>query len=65
MKLPAIQPPIKDSIKNQYSTIIINQKDPILPPLLAKYPIGYKPFFFNDTHFSNKTEDKNKDSTDN
>ena len=28
----------------QYSTIIITQQDPILPPFLEKCPTGYKPF---------------------
>ena len=37
-------PPKKDPIPNQDSTIIINQKDPILPPLLSKCPTVYKPF---------------------
>ena len=54
MKSPAILPPRKDPIQNQDSTRIINEKYPILPPLLAKYPTGYKPIF-NDTHYPNKT----------
>ena len=55
MKSPAILPPRKDPIPNQYSTIIITQLDPILPPILSKLRTGYKPFI-DDTHFSNKTE---------
>ena len=47
-------PPRKDPIKNQDITIIITQH----------YPTGYKPFI-DDAHFSNKTEIKHNDSTDN
>ena len=57
-------PPGKDLIIDQNSTRIITQQDPILSPLLAKWPTGYKPFL-DDTHFSNKTEDKHNYSTDN
>ena len=48
--------PRKDMILNQYINRIINEKDPIIPPFLAKNPTGYKPLF-NDTHYPNKTED--------
>ena len=64
MKSPSISPPRKDPIKNKYSTRIITQQYQILPPLLEKWPTGYKPFIIN-TQFSNKKEDKLKDSTDN
>ena len=57
-------PPRKDPIPNQDSTIIINKKYPILPPLLEKWPTEYKSFI-NDTYFSNKTEVKHNDSKDN
>ena len=63
-KSPAMSPPRKDPIPNQDSKKIINEEDPILPPLLAKYHTGYKQLF-NDTHSPNRTEDKSKDSTDN
>ena len=56
-------PPKKDPIPNQDSNIIITQQDPIIPPLLAKYPIGYKALF-NYTHYPNKTDDKLNYSTD-
>ena len=54
-KSPAILPLGKDPIPNQYSNITINEEDPIIPPILAKYPTGYKPLF-NDMHYPNKTE---------
>ena len=44
-----MSPPRKDLIPNQDSNIIYNDVDPILPPLLEKYPTGYKPLF-NDTY---------------
>ena len=50
MKSPAMSPPIKDPIQNKDSTRIINQRDLILPPLLAKGPTGNIPFI-DDTHF--------------
>ena len=40
----AMSPPKKDQIPNQDNTIIVTQKDPILPPLLAKLFTGYKSF---------------------
>ena len=64
MKLPVISPPRKNPISNQYSTIIINEQDPILPPLLEKNTSGYKPLF-NGTHYPNETEDDFNDYTDN
>ena len=54
-------PSIKDPIPNQDSTIIINEKYPILPPLLWNFTTEYKPFF-NDKNYYNKTEDENNDS---
>ena len=51
-----MSPPRKYPIKNQESNIIINKQDPMFPPLLEKYPTGYKPLF-NDTHYPNETED--------
>ena len=38
-------PPRKGPIPNQDSKIIIDGQDPILLPLLEKYPTGYKPLF--------------------
>ena len=64
MKPPAMSPPRKDKIRNQDSTIITTQQDTILPPLLAEWPTGYKPFIY-DTHSSNKIEDGQNNSTDN
>ena len=57
-------PPIKDTISNQYSTRVITQQDPILPPLLSIWSTGHKPFI-DYTHFSNPTENKHNDATDN
>ena len=53
MKLPVMSPPKKDPIPNQDINRIITQQDPILQPILAKYPTRYKPLF-NDTHYPNK-----------
>ena len=50
----------KDPIPNQDNTIIITQQDPILQPLLAKWPIENKPFI-DDTN--KKTGGKHKDYT--
>ena len=63
-KSPAMLPPRKDPIPNQDSNIIINQQYPIIPPLLEKYPTGYKPLF-DESNYPNKTEDGLNDSTDN
>ena len=41
-KSPAMSPSRKDPIPNQDSNIFINEQDPILPPILAKYHTGYK-----------------------
>ena len=49
MKSPAISSPRKDTIPNQYINRLIIEQDPSLPPIIAKYPPGYKPLF-NDTH---------------
>ena len=59
-----MSPQRKDPIPNQDSNKIITQQDPILPPLLEKYPTGYNPLF-NDTHNPNKTDDDLNDSKDN
>ena len=64
MKSPAMLPPRKDPIPDQDITIIITQQDPFLPPLLAKWPTGYKPCF-NGTYFSNKIEEEENKYTDN
>ena len=61
-KSPEILPPRKDPILNQDSNRIIKEEDKIIPPLLEKYTIGYKPLF-NDAHYQNKTEDEINDST--
>ena len=47
-----MSPPIKDPLTNQYSTRIITQQNPILPPILEKGPTGHKSFI-DDTYFSN------------
>ena len=64
MKSPAVFPPRKDPIKNQYITRIITQQYPKLPPNLSKVPTGNKPFIDN-TKFSNPTENEHTDTTDN
>ena len=64
MGSPGVSPQRKDTIKNQDTNRIINEQDPIIPPLLSKYHTVYKPLF-NDTHHPNKTEDDINDSTDN
>ena len=64
MKSPEMLPPRKYTITDKDGTRIIIQQYPILPPLLSKWPTGYKPFF-NDTHVKNKTEEEHNDSTDN
>ena len=64
MKSHAMSPPRKYTIPNKDSTRIINEQDPIIPPLLAKYPTGYKPLF-NDTNYPNKKEDDLNYSRDN
>ena len=62
MGSPGVSPQRKDTIKNQDTNRIINEQDPIIPPLLSKYLTGYKPLF-NDTNYPNKTEDDLNDST--
>ena len=64
MKSPEILPPRKDPIPNKDNIRIITQQDSIFPPLVAKWPTGYKPFM-DDIHFSNKIEDKHNNSADN
>ena len=43
-------PPRKYPIPDEYSTRIITQQDPILPPLTEKLPNGHR-HFIDDTHF--------------
>ena len=57
-------PPVNDPIPNQYDIKIITQQDPNFPPNLEKVPTRHKPFI-GDTHFSNPTENKHTDTTDN
>ena len=64
MKSPAMYPPRKDPIPNQYINILVTQQDTSLPPIITKYPTGYKPLF-NDTHDQNSSEDYPNGSTDN
>ena len=64
MKSIAMQPPRNNPIPNQDITRTITPKYTILPPHLEKVPTGHKPFI-DDTHFSNPTENKHNDSTDN
>ena len=54
----------KYPIPNQYINRLITKKYPRLPPILEKYPPGFKPLF-NDTHDPNSTEDDPNNSTDN
>ena len=54
MKSPAMYPSRKDNIPNQDINRIITKQDPTLPPIIEKYPLGYKPIF-NDTHDPNIT----------
>ena len=42
---PGIYPPRKDSIPNQDIKRLITKQDPILPPIIEKFPPGYKPLF--------------------
>ena len=56
--------PRKDPIPNQDINILITQPDPNLPPIIEKYPTGYKPLC-NDTNYPNDIEDSPNDSTDN
>ena len=60
MKSPAMLPPRNYPIKNQDTTRIITQQDPILTPLLSKQHTVYKPFI-DDKQCSNKTEDEHND----
>ena len=63
-KSPAMYPSRNYPIPNQDSNRIITQKYPIIPPLLEKYPTGYKPLF-NDAHYPNKIYDDLNNSTEN
>ena len=49
MKSPAMSPPRKYPIKNQYINRFITEQDPSLLPIKSKYPPGFKPLF-NDAH---------------
>ena len=64
LKSPEILPPREYTIPNQYSTIIIIQNNPNLPPHLSKLPTGNKTFIDN-THSSNPTENEHTDTTEN
>ena len=52
MQSPAMSPPRKDPNPNKDINRLITQKDPSLPPIIEKYPNGYKQLF-NDTHDPN------------
>ena len=62
IKSPAMSPPRKDPITNQYTNIFSTKKYQSLPPHLEKYPPGYKSLL-NDAHDPNSTEDELNDST--
>ena len=64
IKSPAMSPPRKDPITNQYTNIFSTKKYQSLPLHLEKYPPGYKSLL-NDAHDTNSTEDDRNDSTDN
>ena len=51
-------------IPNQYINRLINEQDPIFPPIIVKYPPGYT-LLFNDAHDQNSAEDDHNDYTDN
>ena len=38
VKSPAMSPPRKDPIPNQYINRLITEQDPSIPPIIAKYP---------------------------
>ena len=59
-----MSPQRKGQIPNQYINILITEKDPNLPPHLAKYLPGYKSLL-NDANDPNSTEDDRNYSTDN
>ena len=62
MKSPAMSPPRKDPIPNQYINRLITEKDHFFPKHLAKIPPGFKSLL-NDAHDPNSTEDNLNDST--
>ena len=62
MKSPAMSPPIKDPVPNQYINRLTNGQAPSLPPIIAKYIPGYKSLF-NGRHDPNSTEDYPNGST--
>ena len=64
MKSPAMSTPRKNTISNQDINILITKQYPSFPPIMEKYPPGYKPLF-NDIHDPNITSDEPNYSTDN
>ena len=64
MTLPAMSPPRKDPSPNQDINIFITKQYPILPPIKAKCPPGFKPLFI-DAHDPNGAEYVPNYSTDN
>ena len=58
MKSPAMLPPRKDPITNQYINQLVTKKYQSLPPQLPKFPPVLKSIL-------NKVEDDFNDSTDN
>ena len=64
IKSPKMYPPRKDPITNKDIIVIITEQDPSLPPIIAKYPHGYKPLF-NNTHDPNIIGDYPNYYTDN
>ena len=59
-----MSPPRKDSIPNQDINRLITEQFPSIPPIISKYPPGYKSLF-NDAHDPNSTEDEPNYSIDN
>ena len=55
-----MSPPRNYPIPNQYISRLITEKDPSLPPHLAKYPPGYKSLL-NDAYYQNSKEDDRND----
>ena len=64
MKSTAMSPPRKYTIINQYINRFITQQDPSLPPIIEKYPTGYK-LLFNYKYYPNSTEYQPNYYTDN
>ena len=59
-----MSPSIKDPITNKYINRLITEQDPIIPPIKAKCPPGFKPLFI-DAHDPNGAEYVPNYSTDN